>query len=89
MKKYELGINQLSDECFEHGSKIDQLIEHGIKWNEIKQDCFRVYGIEREDDETAGDCLEKGRSIIKKDLEVNIHETSFDRGRRIIGCHKW
>ena len=62
-----------------------------IDWRERKFDdleqyqrrlYLRIKSVECEDDETAEDCLEKVRSIIKKDLEVNLPQTAFDRAHR-------
>ena len=89
IEKNKREVKHLSEDCFEHDSKIDELERKCDDMEQYQRRlCLRINGVECEDDETAEDCLEKVKSIIKKDLEVNIPETAFDRAHRIGKIHQ-
>lgn len=89
VEKNEREVKHLSEDYLGHDSKIDQLERKCDDMEQYQRRlCLRINGVECEDDETAEDCLEKVKSIIKKDLEVNIPETAFDRAHRIGNIHQ-
>ena len=77
-------VKHLSEDKFQNDAVTDQLEKRVDDMEQYQRRlCLRINGIPCANDESAEDCLQKVKSLVKNDLKVDVPDLAFDRAHRI------
>lgn len=77
-------VKHLSEDQFKNDAITEQLEKRVDDMEQYQRRlCLRINGIPCANNESAEDCLQKVKSLVKNDLKVDVPDLAFDRAHRI------